>query len=139
MNGATGTRVLVCGSRAWADRTLIRLAIAALKSEDPEAVVIHGDARGADRMAGQFAEDFGLRVERFPAEWGKHGKRAGILRNLAMLDTEPDRVLAFVIGDSPGTRHTLSEAQRRGIPTKAYVAVSNYHAAVHIEESEPIR
>ena len=51
-----------------------------------------------------------------PADWSRHGRRAGVLRNLAMLDEQPTRVLAYHRAGSPGTTHTITEARRRGIP-----------------------
>lgn len=87
----------------------------------PNATIIHGDAAGADKTAAWLAEDFGFSVEAFPvtdSDWQQYGKRAGILRNLTMLDTEPDLVLAFWDGKSKGTRHTIEEARKRGIPVE---------------------
>ena len=105
-------RVLVCGSRDWTDQEAIVNRIALLPSD---AVVVHGGARGADRIAGAAAEILGHEVKVFRADWNKYGKAAGILRNLQMLDTRPDRVIAFWDGVSPGTQHTIEEARRRGI------------------------
>jgi hypothetical protein len=59
-----------------------------------------------------------LEERAFPADWRGKGRRAGILRNLAMLDDEPDRVLAFQRNGSRGTQHTIDEARRRGIPVE---------------------
>lgn len=106
-------RVLICGSRDWDDIHAIRMALVKLT---PTATIIHGAAPGADTAAAWLAEDFGFTVEAFPADWKRHGKRAGILRNLAMLDTNPDLVLAFQKNGSRGTQHTIDEARRRGIP-----------------------
>jgi hypothetical protein len=87
-----------------------------------EIEVIHGDARGADRWAAEVARQLGCRVRAFPADWDRFGKRAGILRNLQMLDQEPVLVLAFQFNGSRGTQHTISEARRRGIPVEVYTA-----------------
>ena len=103
--------MLVCGSRGWRDARSIRNR---LTTYNPATTrVIHGAAMGADMLADVEARKLGFEVERFPADWKTHGKRAGILRNLAMLD-EADMVLAFWGGTSPGTRHTIEEARRRG-------------------------
>lgn len=109
----TAERVLVTGSRAWVDVFAIRSRLAALP---PGSTVVVGDARGADRIAARVARSLGLDVVVYPADWSKHGRRAGILRNLAMLDEPLDRVLAFYIADSPGTAHAIAEARRRGLP-----------------------
>jgi hypothetical protein len=107
-------RVLVCGSRGWSDRALIERILLA----NGPAVIVHGAARGADRIAGEVARGLGWPVEEHPADWHRHGKRAGHKRNLAMLDAHPSLVIAFTLipGGTPGTRHTLTNAYRRQIP-----------------------
>lgn len=105
-------KVLICGSRDWTDRDAIRRRI---QTCGPGTEIIHGNARGADTLASEVAFALGLPCTPFPADWRTHGKRAGILRNLAMLDEQPDLVIAFQINDSRGTQHTIDEARRRGI------------------------
>lgn len=105
-------RVLVTGSREWNHPTWIGRALAKLPRGSE---VIHGGARGADTFAGIYARALGLKETVYPADWRGKGKRAGILRNLAMLDTHPDLVLAFWVDGSTGTKHTIDEARKRGI------------------------
>jgi SLOG family YspA-like protein len=107
-------RVLVCGSRRWHDRDRIASRLADLPPSD-DTMVVHGAAQGADRIAEQEAQKLGLFVEAHPADWEQHGKRAGILRNIEMLDSGIDHVIAFHDGRSTGTQHTIDEARRRGI------------------------
>jgi hypothetical protein len=116
MNDTPLPRVLVCGSREWGDRALIEQV---LRAHGP-AVIVHGAARGADRIAGSVADRLGWPVEPHPADWRRHGKSAGLKRNLAMLDTHPILVIAFTMipSGTPGTRHTLTNAYRRGIPVE---------------------
>lgn len=113
--------VLVCGSRGWTDKDAIAAELAEFVSY-PEVRVLHGDARGADRLARDVAAFYGYDVRAFPADWETHGKRAGILRNLAMLDEKPDLVLAFQVNESRGTQHTIDEARRRGIHVKVFTS-----------------
>jgi ABC-type sugar transport system substrate-binding protein len=77
---------------------------------------MHGDCRGADKIAAAQALDLGFWVEAYPAEWDKHGKKAGILRNLQMLKQNPDVVLAFRRNGSRGTTHMIEAAKAKGIP-----------------------
>ena len=106
-------RVLVCGSRDWTDQALIARGL----PDYGPAVIVHGAARGADRLAGRVARALGWPVEEHPADWKRDGKSAGPKRNLAMLATHPALVIAFttIAGGTPGTRHTLTNAYRRGI------------------------
>lgn len=65
-------------------------------SRCPITELAHGDAKGADRMARDWAKKRGIKVEKYPADWDEHGDAAGPIRNQEMLDDfEPDAVIAF--------------------------------------------
>jgi YspA, cpYpsA-related SLOG family len=127
-------RVLVCGSRTWAETTtpIIASVLTGLYEEhypfsDP-FVVIEGEARGADTYAHNWAEwydghvsgDGGpVELEPYPADWATHGKAAGPIRNQKMLtEGRPDLVVAFSddIEHSRGTKDMLVRAKKAGIP-----------------------
>lgn len=110
-----GVKVLVCGSRSWSDYVAIRRRLAELPSG---AEIIHGAARGADQDAATAARALGMPEKAYPADWRGKGRRAGIIRNLEMLAAWPDLVIAFWDGESTGTRHTITEARKRGIPVE---------------------
>lgn len=108
-------RVLICGSRNWTDEFTIEEYI---KTLPPQSVVIHGDCRGADKMAGKLAVKHGHSVMAFPAKWGKFGRAAGPMRNRQMiLDGEPDLVVAFHnnLTESKGTKNMMKQAGKAGI------------------------
>ncbi len=52
------------------------------------------------------------------------GRRAGLDRNVRMLDSKPDLALAFWDGQSRGTGHTITEARRRNIPVTVVTSAS---------------
>lgn len=108
-------RVLITGSRSYTRAARIMARLAALPDG---SIVMHGAARGADTIAGRVAESLGHEVEEYPADWKRDGRKAGILRNLDMLDAHPDLVIAFWDGKSRGTQHTITEARKRGIPVE---------------------
>jgi hypothetical protein len=86
-------------------------------------VVIEGEARGADTMGRLAAEDFGIPVLKFPANWGVYGKVAGPIRNRQMLsEGRPDLVLAFHndIANSRGTKDMVKAAMKAGIETHVW-------------------
>lgn len=113
-------KVLVCGSRDWTDGSAILNRLSDLPGECERIIVIHGDAPGADRLARDSALYWGLEVRPFPADWAKHGKAAGPIRNRQMLDEEPDLVIAFQRNGSRGTQDTIDKARRRGIPVEVH-------------------
>jgi hypothetical protein len=110
--------VLVCGSRTLGGIELSAQMFDRMKQLPATSTIMHGDARGVDRLAGHIGEVLCFFVDVYPADWERHGKRAGIVRNLEMLDRRPDLVLAFWDGQSKGTKHTIDEAERRGIPVE---------------------
>lgn len=108
--------ILVTGSRTWRTHAAIKLALGKLAERDPNAIVHHGDAAGADRICAKVASNLGLTVVAHPADWDTHGKAAGFVRNLEMLDYEPTAVYGFWADKSRGTYHCLVKAYERGIP-----------------------
>jgi hypothetical protein len=113
-------RVLVCGGRDWSDRWLYEV-LDKLHKEYAFDVVIEGDAKGADRMAGYWARKRKIDNLKFPADWNKYGKAAGTIRNQQMLDEgKPDLVVAFPTDRSRGTWHMIRIAQDAGVEVKVF-------------------
>lgn len=110
-------RVVVTGSRVWDDEDAIYEALKPLAAKG-RLTIVHGGARGADTLTAKVVRGLGATQEVYRPDWGKYGKAAGIVRNAAMLDTKPDLVLAFWDGASRGTKYTIDEARRRGIPVR---------------------
>lgn len=122
-------RILVSGSRRWRDETAIADAISGwltTTSLTGVPVVVHGGQRtwdsqrhtwfGADWLAGCVARRWGFTEERHPADWNRHGRAAGPIRNTHMISLGADVLLAFPIGESPGTRGCITLAVAAGIP-----------------------
>ncbi len=109
-----GFRLLVCGSRDYTDRERVWSVLDRVNAKRPLGVVIHGAARGADTLAGEWAEAREVEVWRFPAKWGEDGRGAGHLRNQRMLDVgKPEGVVAFAGGS--GTADMVARAEAAGV------------------------
>jgi hypothetical protein len=82
--------------------------------------IIHGDARGADSLAGGLAKLLGMFVIPVTAKWDIYGKAAGPIRNRQMLALGPDLVLAFHndIENSLGTKNMVTIARKQGVFTE---------------------
>jgi hypothetical protein len=111
-------RLLVTGSRLWTDERAINQQIRLTRHE--LEVVIEGEAPGADTLARQAAERYGVPVLRFPADWKTHGRAAGPIRNERMLrEGRPTAVVAFTDdfqNPRSGTRHMCRIAVEAGVP-----------------------
>jgi UDP-N-acetylmuramoylalanine-D-glutamate ligase len=112
-------RILVCGGRDYCDyhefdRRMDDLYSWLGEGEDFGLTVIQGGAKGADFLAKGWAKSLGFPCTEFPADWKKHGKAAGAIRNQQMLDEgKPDLVVAFPGGN--GTKDMVSRARKAGI------------------------
>lgn len=112
-------RVLITGSRSWDDPEAIIGALWAARDELGDFILVSGACpTGADRMAEEAATRAGLPIERHPADWHVHGKRAGYLRNAEMVATGADLCLAFIRGGSRGATMTADMAEKAGIETR---------------------
>jgi len=81
--------------------------------------LIHGNARGVDRLAAIAARTLGWHVVGVEADWKNLGRAAGHYRNKEMLDIgRPDIVLAFPVqgADNKGTSNLMGQARDRKIP-----------------------
>jgi hypothetical protein len=108
-------RVLVCGSRHFNDYDKLKEVLNGRTISE----IIHGGARGADTLAGQYGEDHSIPVRCFPALWDLHGKRAGPIRNTQMLrEGTPDYVVAFLAKDSRGTKNMIDQATKANLPVE---------------------
>lgn len=72
--------------------------------------------KGADRLMETLWEHNHWPIERYPADWEKHGRSAGFVRNQEMVSTKPDVCFAFIRDNSKGASHTLRLAEAAGIP-----------------------
>lgn len=110
----------MCGDRKWVG--LAQLT-ARMETLPMDTVVIHGDASGADRMAGNIAVYMGLKVEVYPAGWKQYGRAAGPIRNCAMLASGLDLVIACHsdLESSKGTKDMVNRALQDGVPVEYIV------------------
>lgn len=107
-------RVIVCGGRNFSDREYLFSILDYFDNKYRVDAVIHGGAKGADSLAGEWAETRSKVVEVYAADWDKHGRAAGPRRNKKMLmEGNPDLVIAFEGGK--GTDNMVSLANSAGV------------------------
>lgn len=104
-------KILVFGSRNWADRDLIDSIIRRLRDGGITAIV-HGCCRGADSIAGESAYKLSMDVYEYPADWKELGAKAGPVRNSQMLN---ENSLAFAVAfhdDLRGSKGSYDMAKK---------------------------
>jgi hypothetical protein len=109
-------KILVTGDRYFKNAEVV---VNILKSYiDMDNTFIVGGARGVDSLAERYVSSQGCHVAVVNALWGFYGKKAGHLRNKAMLDLKPDLVIAIHpdIENSKGTKNCVKQAEKLGIP-----------------------
>jgi hypothetical protein len=116
-------RVLICGGRNFSNRTRVYEALdRVFKVSEANLLgvagtVIHGGATGADALADDWAIVNWKEILVFKADWKRHGKAAGPLRNQQMIDEgKPELVVAFSGGS--GTADMVRRAREAGIPVE---------------------
>jgi predicted Rossmann fold nucleotide-binding protein DprA/Smf involved in DNA uptake len=104
-------RLGVVGSRKWTDYALMCQVL----DEIAPTVIVSGGARGADRLAERYASERGLSLRVFKPNLIDHRKfrDAAFARN-AEIVADSDQVVAFWIGNSTGTAHTIGLAKKAG-------------------------
>lgn len=105
-------KVIIAGTRTLTDMQLVERAVKESGFEITE--VVCGEAPGIDTLGRQWAEQRGIPVASFPAQWGKYDKSAGRIRN-AEMGAYGEALIAITTG-SPGTRNMIGIARSRKMP-----------------------
>lgn len=129
-------RVLVCGGRGFgliapgltdaerenrevsarAERHCLKAKLMEMKGKGM-SLLIHGAAKGADTLAGAWADFNNVPTEVYPADWHRYGRSAGAIRNEEMLERgQPHLVVAFPGGR--GTAHMVQISREAGVPVE---------------------
>ncbi len=113
-------RVVVAGTRTYDNyeeaKAFIDSCIRNIR-EDFTLVFLTGECRGADALGERYAAENGFEIERYPADWDKHGRAAGPIRNKQMAEAA-DYVICFWDGVSRGTLSMIEYAQQMQKPLK---------------------
>lgn len=110
-------KVIIAGSRNIDNINYLYKAIQESGFEITE--VVTGDCRGVDKLGIKYANVHKLKITGFPADWDKHGKKAGPLRNTVMANYA-DALIAIWNGTSTGTIDMIRKARQKGLEVYVY-------------------
>lgn len=110
--------LIVCGSRTWFDvPTIDRVAEQLVDKYGSDLVIKHGGAGGAETLAHAAFVRLGVRCEVFLPDWKGKSAYPAIRRNLVMIESGCQGVVAFSSDNCPGAAHVLAVAEDKGIKT----------------------
>lgn len=108
-------KIIIAGFRGFKDYKFLKEKLDFFlerKAKTHKIIIISGTAKGADKLGEKYAKEKGYEIERFPANWDEHGKKAGYIRNSEMAD-HAHALVAFWDGISKGTKHMIDLAERK--------------------------
>jgi len=112
-------KITIGGCRGYNDYVAFKdhvdKCISLLKGEHSLAI-LSGHCSGTDMMAERYANENGLALEIYQAQWKKYGRAAGPIRNKQMVEAS-DCVIAFWDQSSKGTKSLIAYANKLGKPT----------------------
>jgi hypothetical protein len=110
-------KTIIAGSRTVTDLMHVIKAIKNCGFEVTE--VVSGCANGVDTLGEEWAALSEVPIARFPANWKKHGKAAGPIRNGEMA-MYAEALIAVWDGKSRGTRDMIAKAKLRNLRVFVY-------------------
>ena len=122
-------KVIIAGTRDFDNYELLKQKMDKLLAgrvrNNEKIIIISGTARGADKLGERYAREKGYKVERYPADWNKYGKRAGYIRNEQMAKVA-DACVCFWDEQSKGTKHMIDLAKKYNLALRV-IKYNNYN------------
>lgn len=118
-------KVIIAGTRTFDNYPLLCSfcdKCLSQKELSHDIVIVSGAAKGADTLGERYAKERGFAVLSYPADWEKHGRAAGPIRNTEMADAA-DALIAFWDGQSRGTANMIDTARKKGLK----IRICNYN------------
>lgn len=105
--------VIIAGGRDITDYDLVERAVS--NSGFDIEQVVSGGAKGVDTLAVLYAQKHNKLLAVFMADWDRHGRKAGPIRNGQMAEYA-DALIAIWDGKSKGTKNMIDQAMAKGMP-----------------------
>lgn len=115
-------KTIIAGSRQIRDRNVLEEALRSCHFTPLITEVVSGCAPGVDQLGEKWAIEKGIRISRFPADWGLHGKAAGPIRNRQMAQYANALIaIPNPYGPSPGTQDMIRQAGKVGLAVYVHI------------------
>lgn len=106
-------KVVIAGSRSIDSYYQVHLAVK--ESGFEIDTIISGTANGVDLQGEAYGKEHNIPVERYPADWKTHGKKAGFIRNQKMNDNS-DATIVIWDGSSVGSKMMAEITEKSNKP-----------------------
>ena len=126
-------KTIIAGCRDFTDYNLLKSKVDYYRKDNAITEVVCGGATGADALGENYAVQNGIPVKGFPADWNKHGKAAGPIRNRQMAEYA-DCLIAVWDGKSRGTKNMIDEMNKLMKPV--YIVWIGEPIIMHVELDE---
>lgn len=108
---------IIAGSRTFDSYEAMERFCDKALSNQTNIEIVSGTASGADRLGEEYAKRKNYQIVYFPADWDKHGKSAGYIRNKQMAEYA-DALIAFWDGQSKGTQNMIDLAKQHKLQVR---------------------
>jgi hypothetical protein len=105
-------KVIIAGGRDYHNYDTLVEAIKEAQFEI--STVVSGGAKGVDALGEQYAENMNLQLNVYAADWERHGRAAGPIRNRKMAENA-EALIAIWDGESRGTKNMIETATKLGL------------------------
>ena len=115
--------IAVLGSRTFSDFDLMKKVLDC----EGKFILVSGGAEGADSLAERYADGKGYEKTIFAPDYETYGNAAPLIRNEKIID-ECDKIIAFMVGETPGTMGALALARKKNKPAQVIRVVGETNA-----------
>lgn len=105
------TKIIIAGGRDFQKYELLIDKCDEILRHYDGVELVGGGAKGADALGKHYAELRQYDYKLFPADWDKHGKSAGPIRNKQMAEYA-DALIVFWDGKSRGSANMIKQARK---------------------------
>jgi len=117
-------KIIIAGGRDFTDYQLlskeVKKFILDSNGEPGKVQIISGKARGADTLGERFAKEWKFPVIEMPADWDKHGKAAGVIRNEEMAKIAT-HCIVFWDEKSSGSKNMIDNSRKYSLTSKVII------------------
>ncbi len=121
-------KTIIAGGRDFKDYNLLKKQVDYYREHKGTITeVVSGGAAGADSLGEMYAIENNIPIKVFNADWNKHGRAAGPMRNKQMADYA-DVLIAVWDGQSKGTKNMIDQMNKLNKPVFIVWIGEPFHA-----------